>query len=113
MPRALTAAALSAALVVGTPALTRADHDRAKGKAKGHEKAKEDRDEDRDRDHDRIVVFGDRDRDAVRTYWLETYGRDKCPPGLAKKGNGCMPPGLAKKRYIVGQRLPPAVVLHP
>ena len=29
-----------------------------------------------------------------------------CPPGLAKKGNGCMPPGQAKKLYNVGQRLP-------
>lgn len=28
-----------------------------------------------------------------------------CPPGLAKKNNGCMPPGQAKK-YAVGQRLP-------
>ena len=28
-----------------------------------------------------------------------------CPPGLAKKNNGCMPPGLAKK-YAVGERLP-------
>ena len=27
-----------------------------------------------------------------------------CPPGLAKKNNGCMPPGLAKK-YTVGERL--------
>lgn len=25
------------------------------------------------------------------------YGRD-CPPGLAKKNNGCLPPGQAKKR---------------
>jgi hypothetical protein len=29
-----------------------------------------------------------------------------CPPGLAKKNNGCLPPGQAKKRYVVGQRLP-------
>lgn len=29
-----------------------------------------------------------------------------CPPGLAKKDNGCMPPGLAKKRYTIGERLP-------
>ena len=35
-----------------------------------------------------------------------------CPPGLAKKGNGCRPPGLAKKdtraddyRYRVGDRI--------
>jgi len=29
---------------------------------------------------------------------------DGCPPGLAKKDNGCMPPGLAKN--LVGTRLP-------
>lgn len=29
-----------------------------------------------------------------------------CPPGLAKKNNGCMPPGQAKKLYNVGQRWP-------
>ncbi len=25
------------------------------------------------------------------------FGRNACPPGLAKKNNGCMPPGQAKK----------------
>ena len=34
------------------------------------------------------------------------YGIGGCPPGLAKKNNGCMPPGLAKKLYNVGQRFP-------
>ena len=29
-----------------------------------------------------------------------------CPPGLAKKHNGCLPPGQAKKLYNAGQRLP-------
>ena len=33
------------------------------------------------------------------------YGTGGCPPGLAKKNNGCRPPGQAKK-YDVGQRLP-------
>jgi hypothetical protein len=39
------------------------------------------------------------------------HGHDKaygygggCPPGLAKKHNGCMPPGQAKKMFRVGQR---------
>lgn len=32
------------------------------------------------------------------------YGMS-CPPGLAKKGNGCLPPGQAKKLFGVGQRL--------
>jgi hypothetical protein len=57
------------------------------------------------------VVFLDSDRTAVRTYWVDTYGRGKCPPGLAKKGNGCLPPGIAAKRYVVGQPLPRTIVV--
>ena len=34
------------------------------------------------------------------------YAGGGCPPGLAKKNNGCLPPGQAKKLYNVGQRLP-------
>jgi len=34
------------------------------------------------------------------------YGVGGCPPGLAKKHNGCMPPGQAKKLYRIGQRFP-------
>jgi len=33
------------------------------------------------------------------------YGVGGCPPGLAKKHNGCMPPGQAKK-LLRGQRFP-------
>ena len=34
------------------------------------------------------------------------YGVGGCPPGLARKHNGCMPPGQAKKLYNIGQRFP-------
>ena len=34
------------------------------------------------------------------------YGVGGCPPGLAKKNNGCLPPGQAKKLYNVGQHWP-------
>jgi hypothetical protein len=34
------------------------------------------------------------------------YGVGGCPPGLAKKNNGCLPPGQAKKLYNIGQRFP-------
>jgi len=37
---------------------------------------------------------------------LYGYGVGGCPPGLAKKHNGCMPPGQARKLYRVGQRFP-------
>ena len=32
------------------------------------------------------------------------YGVGGCPPGLAKKHNGCMPPGQARKMFRTGQR---------
>ena len=54
-------------------------------------------------------VHGDRDLyrgQNVRNQNVYGYGAGGCPPGLAKKGNGCMPPGQAMKRYNVGQRLP-------
>jgi hypothetical protein len=37
-----------------------------------------------------------------RLYAMDARG--SCPPGLAKKNNGCLPPGQAKKQYDVGQR---------
>jgi hypothetical protein len=43
----------------------------------------------------------------------EKYGawatRRGCPPGLARKGNGCLPPGQAKKRWTMGKPLPSGV----
>lgn len=57
------------------------------------------------------VVFSDVQRDAARSYFVDEHGRGNCPPGLAKKRNGCLPPGQAKKRYIVGQALPPGIVV--
>ncbi|MEO6360766.1 MAG: hypothetical protein ABIO43_09355 [Sphingomicrobium sp.] len=47
----------------------------------------------------RGVIVSDR---YGRLYALNAHGA--CPPGLAKKHNGCMPPGQAKKTYNVGQR---------
>ena len=32
------------------------------------------------------------------------YAQPGCPPGLAKKNNGCLPPGQAKKMYEQGYR---------
>jgi len=76
-----------------------------KGKGKKH-----DGDKHADVDVDITLHFGDRDRDVVRKYFVETHGRGHCPPGLAKKNNGCLPPGQAKKRYVVGRPLPTGVV---
>ena len=40
------------------------------------------------------------DGHASGNYW----GNRSCPPGLAKKNNGCLPPGIAKQSFNVGDR---------
>ena len=45
-------------------------------------------------------------RELMQSYLGEHYHK-KCPPGLAKKHNGCVPPGLSKQ-YVVGDILPQA-----
>lgn len=56
--------------------------------------------------------FGDQQRVVVREYYGKQYSAGRCPPGLAKKNNGCMPPGQAKK-WAIGQPLPRDVVFYP
>ncbi|MDP3273360.1 hypothetical protein [Limnobacter sp.] len=41
--------------------------------------------------------FGSAETRIVRDYYGGQVAKGKCPPGLAKKGNGCQPPGQAKK----------------
>ena len=59
------------------------------------------------------VTFTTAQRDAARGWYAEKYGRGNCPPGLAKKNNGCLPPGQAKKRYAIGHPLGPGIVYGP
>ena len=59
-----------------------------------------------------VAAFSVTQRSSYEGWYREAYGGG-CPPGLAKKHNGCMPPGLAKKRYVVGAPLPSGVVLAP
>lgn len=58
------------------------------------------------------AYFGDQQRQAVHLYYGERYRAGRCPPGLAKKNNGCMPPGQAKK-WAIGQPLPHDVIFYP
>lgn len=58
------------------------------------------------------VIVTDRDRTTVHTYYRTEFTSGNCPPGLAKKNNGCLPPGQAKKLWSVGQPLPPTMVYH-
>lgn len=57
------------------------------------------------------ALFAPAQRDAIRVYYDDELGRGRCPPGLAKKNNGCLPPGLAK-RYEIGRPLPREVIFY-
>jgi Ni/Co efflux regulator RcnB len=88
-----------------------------------HDKKRGDRDDDRrgGRDDDRrgggsvqVTVggyFGERQRSDAYAYYGQPP-RAHCPPGLAKKNNGCQPPGQAKK-WKLGQPLPRDIGYRP
>lgn len=56
--------------------------------------------------------FVPQQRVVVQNYYGKQFKSGHCPPGLAKKNNGCLPPGQAKK-YAIGQPLPRDVVFYP
>jgi Ni/Co efflux regulator RcnB len=58
------------------------------------------------------AYFEDHQRTEVQTYYGKQSAAGHCPPGLAKKNNGCLPPGQAKK-WAMGQALPRDVVFYP
>ena len=96
---------LALVLTLASAGAAFADQSQNKGKGKDKDKAKN-----KGSSAQITVTFGETDRAAAREYFAHKYGRGNCPPGLAKKNNGCLPPGQAKKRYQVGQRLSRDVV---
>lgn len=66
----------ASALAFGSPALAQPGHGKGKGPHRNH---------------------------SAMGHYGPAIG---CPPGLAKKNNGCLPPGQAKKLYNIGQRFP-------
>lgn len=75
-----------------------------------------DRDGGKQRDRDAHTqgtrsYFVDRQHVIVRDYYAQEFRGGNCPPGLAKKNNGCMPPGQAKK-WSKGRPLPRDVVYY-
>jgi Ni/Co efflux regulator RcnB len=74
------------------------EHHNNKGKIKHQSKHEKHED-----DGKVTIAIYDEDRMYIREYIGEKYHRS-CPPGLAKKHNGCLPPGQAKK-YVIGRPL--------
>lgn len=57
------------------------------------------------------AYFGNSDRRIVDDYYAPEFRSGHCPPGLAKKGSGCVPPGQARK-WRKGYPLPQGVVYY-
>ena len=55
--------------------------------------------------------FSEESRIYIHEYYSDKFRSGRCPPGLAKKNNGCMPPGQAKK-WMIGRPLPRDVVFY-
>jgi hypothetical protein len=85
-----------AALAVGTPAI--AQHGNGHGKPAKAQSSKSNGKAHAKSNRSHLVTT----RSGTRLYAFNARGT--CPPGLAKKNNGCLPPGQAKKAYNVGQR---------
>lgn len=58
------------------------------------------------------IGFGSQQQRVAQDYYGAQVRAGKCPPGLAKKNNGCQPPGQAKQ-WHKGQPLPRDVRYEP
>jgi hypothetical protein len=69
---------------------------------------------------ERNVRFHDDMRARIDVYYGEQFRRGRCPPGLARKHNGCMPPGHARPwergrplpREVAYASLPPTLLVQ-
>jgi Ni/Co efflux regulator RcnB len=90
----------------------RGDHGKgSKGDRKGG--GKHDRDDRHGSDVNISIgaYFGGPQRQVVHDYYGSQLRSGHCPPGLAKKNNGCLPPGQAKK-WAMGQPLPSGLTYY-
>jgi len=115
-----------AALLASTGVIADKGDKNEKGGKHGHGNKHEQRDDGRNNDDRRYddrryedrrddvsiqIYFGDNDRRMINDYYGNQFRSGHCPPGLAKKGNGCMPPGQAKK-WHKGRPLPQDVAYY-
>lgn len=91
----------------------KSDKESKKEKSRDDDRRDERRDDKRDerRDDRRSAHFDDRHRTIVNNYYSNSFRTGRCPPGLAKKNNGCLPPGQAKK-WSMGHTLPREVIYY-
>lgn len=104
---------VAALMIVGALVATPVYADKPEGGGKGKQKENhgDSGGKQRDRGEHERGRFEEHQHVVVREYYEQEYHRGHCPPGLAKKNNGCMPPGQAKK-WHKGRPLPREVVYY-
>ena len=119
----IVALAIASLLMAGSAIAKKDGDDRDKGGNKHGQKheSKNDRDDDKGEkkaekrqreDIKQGAYFNDQQRVFARQYYTTTYKDGKrCPPGLAKKNNGCLPPGQVRN-WAVGQPVPTNVTVY-
>lgn len=108
------------------PAVSSAKNDKhEQGHEQGHEKHSEkhsgkgedgegQKHQEESQQSDGVIIIYPGHRTIIQEYYTKRYvSKGKCPPGLAKKNNGCLPPGQAQKVWQLQQPLPTYVVLRP
>lgn len=102
---------LAIELAVGAPAF--ADKPEAPGNsgAQNSSQVKYDRPTAINSADDSREYFNEYRRNQIRNYYSKAQKPGNCPPGLAKKNNGCQPPGQAKK-WRRGEPLPRDLVYY-
>ena len=121
MKKLVLATALAACSLLAAPGFAKDHGDKGFDKEQKHadkEERKADKEErkagkeERREDIRQGQYFEQRHREYAHRYYVEHYGDGRhCPPGLAKKHNGCQPPGQAR-RWAVGEPIPRGVVVY-
>ena len=122
----IVALAIASLLMAGSAIAKKDGDDNEKGgnkQGQKHEDKREKREDKAEKREDKVekrqredikqgAYFNDQQRTFARQYYTTTYKDGKrCPPGLAKKNNGCQPPGQVRN-WAVGQRVPTNVTVY-
>lgn len=107
----LILAAGAASLALAAPAAADSGKNKGQGKQDKHGQTMYQDQGKHQAKHGRMMQEGQGKHQAKRArhvYEARTnanyWGNRSCPPGLAKKNNGCLPPGIAKRNFNVGDR---------
>jgi len=99
------AIALASALAGGAAAFADKPDAHSNGKPQKISQEHSDKSAARNGGDENKVYFNEYRKNQLRNYYSKAQKPTNCPPGLAKKNNGCQPPGQAKK-WRKGQPLP-------